>query len=105
MRQSKNCTSSIAINHWKTADGRDVHHLVDPRTGEPGGDGIRSVTVAYRDPAWAEIWSKTLFLEGSRRIGSRARELGVAAWWVRSDGSLEMTPAARQQTAWLATED
>ncbi len=98
------CTSSIAVHTWRTADGRSVHHLLDPRTGEPGGAGLVSVTVAGPDPAWAEIWSKTLFLEGSRGIGPRARALGLAAWWIHDDGAMEMTPAARVQTAWLASD-
>jgi thiamine biosynthesis lipoprotein len=98
------CTSSIAVHRWRTADGREVHHLLDPRTGEPGGAGLASVTVSGPDPAWAEVWSKTLFLEGSADIGASARALGLAAWWVRDDGSLEMTPAARERTAWVRGE-
>ena len=98
------CTSSIAVHRWQASDGRMVHHLVDPRTGEPGGEGLRSVTVAGPDPAWAEVWSKTLFLAGGGGIGPRARHLGLAAWWVRDDGSLEMTPAGRMQTAWVVEE-
>ena len=98
------CTSSIAVHAWTAADGRAVHHLVDPRTGEPGGDALLSVTVAGPDPAWAEVWSKTLFLAGAGGIGPRARSLGLAAWWIRDDGRLEMTPAARPRTAWLAGE-
>jgi len=38
---------------------------------------------------------------GRRRL---ARRHGLAAWWVGSDGRLEMTAAARPQTAWLAGE-
>jgi len=98
------CTSSTAVHAWTTADGRAVHHLLDPRTGEPGGAGLVSVTVAGPDPAWAEVWSKALFLEGSRGIGLRARGLGLAAWWIRDNGALEMTPAARARTAWVAGE-
>ena len=98
------CTSSIGVHAWTAADGRAVHHLLDPRTGEPGGAGLVSVTVAGPDPAWAEVWSKTLFLEGSRGIGPQARALGLAAWWIRDDGAMEMTPAARERTAWLAGE-
>jgi len=99
------CTSSVAVHRWRTVDGRDVHHLLDPRTGEPGGEGLVSVTVSGPDPAWAEVWSKTLFLEGAAGIGARARAMGLAAWWVRDDGSLEMTPAARERTAWVRGED
>ena len=98
------CTSSIQVHRWRTDDGREVHHLLDPRTGEPGGGGLVSVTVAGPDPAWAEVWSKALFLEGSAGIGARARSMGLAAWWVRDDGSLEMTPAARQRSAWVRGE-
>ena len=41
-----------------------------PATGDPGGAGLRAVTVAGSDPAWAEVWSKALFLEGRRGIAS-----------------------------------
>ncbi len=98
------CTSSIGVHAWTTADGRAVHHLLDPRTGEPGGVGLVSVTVAGPDPAWSEVWSKALFLEGARGIGPRARGLGLAAWWIRDDGTLEMTAAARARSAWVAGE-
>lgn len=98
------CTSSTAVHAWRTPDGRRVHHLLDPRTGEPGGGGLASVTVAGPDPAWAEVWSKTLFLEGAAGIAPRARSLGLAAWWIHDDGRLEMTAAARARTAWVAGE-
>ena len=49
---------------------REVHHLIHPRTGEPGGDGLLAVTVAAPDPAWSEIWSKTLFLAGRAAMRS-----------------------------------
>ena len=104
LRAGAICTSSIEIHRWRTDDGREVHHLLDPRTGEPGGAGLVSVTVAGPDPAWAEVWSKGLFLEGAAGIGVRARSMGLAAWWVRDDGSLEMTPAARQRSAWVRGE-
>jgi thiamine biosynthesis lipoprotein len=95
-------TSSVRRLRWEH-DGRTVHHLIDPRTGVPGGDGLASVTVSGPDPAWAEVWSKALFLEGPAGIAAAARARGLAAWWVTTDGALEMTPAARIRTAWTAT--
>jgi FAD:protein FMN transferase len=97
-------TSSIRRASWRDPDGKAVHHLIDPRTGSPGGDGLRAVTVAGPDPAWAEIWSKALFLEGSLQIGATARARGLAAWWVDVDGDLSMTPAARERTTWVRAE-
>jgi thiamine biosynthesis lipoprotein len=97
-------TSSVRLRRW-TIGEREVHHLIDPRTGEPGGAGLLAVTVAGPDPAWSEVWSKTLFLEGRTGVAALARRLGLAAWWVADDGSLEMTAAARARTIWVAAED
>ena len=97
-------TSSTAVRRWASADGAEVHHLIDPATGEPGADGLQAVTVAALDAAWAEVWTKTLFLAGSRAIGDEARRRDLAAWWVEVDGSLHMTPAARQLTAWTTSD-
>lgn len=97
-------TSSVRIARWSAPDGRAVHHLIDPRTGEPGGDGLRAVTVAWPDPAWAEVWSKSLFLEGGGGIAAVARRRGLAAWWIDDAGVLSMTPAARLQTTWVRAE-
>ncbi len=97
-------TSSIWINRWSDPDGRPVHHLLDPRTGEPGGAGLRSVTVAGVDPAWCEVRTKQLFLAGSGGIRQLATRLDLAAWWFGEDDRLSMTPAARQMTRWVATE-
>ncbi len=96
-------TSSVRLRSW-VSNGRRVHHLVDPRTGEPAAGGLRAVTVHGPDPAWAEVWSKTLFIEGRERITSIARSRGLAAWWVADDGMLEMTPAARERTTWVEGE-
>jgi thiamine biosynthesis lipoprotein len=94
------CTSSTRVARWTDAEGRSVHHLIDPRTGEPGGMGLASVTVALPDPAWAEIWSKALFLTGPEAIAASARRRGLAAWWVDEGGQLSMTAAARAMTVW-----
>jgi thiamine biosynthesis lipoprotein len=96
-------TSSVGVHAWML-DGRPVHHLLDPATGEPGGKGLLAVTVAAADPAWAEVWSKSLFLAGRAGIAAVARARGLAAWWVDADRSLEMTPAARVRTVWVAAE-
>jgi thiamine biosynthesis lipoprotein len=97
-------TSSTRIGRWVDGDGRSVHHLIDPSTGLPGGDGLVAVTVAGSDPAWAEVWTKALFLEGASAIGAAARRRGLAAWWIDEAGDLSMTPAARQQTSWVRAE-
>jgi thiamine biosynthesis lipoprotein len=95
-------TSSVRVRHWRGPDGRPVHHLLDPRTGEPARTGLIAVTVAAPDPAWAEVWSKALFLTGRDGVAQDARGRGLAAWWVDDRGRLGMTPEARVRTAWAA---
>jgi thiamine biosynthesis lipoprotein len=97
-------TSSTRLGRRADESGRVIHHLLDPRTGTPGGGTLVSVTVAFPDPAWAEIWTKDLFIEGPGGIGPRARARGLAAWWVDANAGLSMTPAARQLTTWVRSE-
>ena len=97
-------TSSTRLGRRVDESGRVIHHLLDPRTREPGGGTLIAVTVAFPDPAWAEVWTKDLFLEGPQGIGPRARARGLAAWWLDADAGLSMTPAARQLTTWVRSE-
>ncbi|MCL6596864.1 MAG: FAD:protein FMN transferase [Firmicutes bacterium] len=93
------CTSSIARHAWESA-GRRVHHLIDPRTGDAAASGLLAVTVVAHDPAWAEVWSKTLFIRGSAAIAQAAGER--AALWVDSGGRLFATAAAERLLFWRA---
>ena len=94
-------TSSIRLRKWR-ADGVPVHHLIDPRTGAPGGAGLLSVTVVGPDPADDEVWSKVLFLHGRDAIAQAATDRGLAAIWVSDDGTVQMSEAARPFVIWRA---
>ncbi|MEW6223814.1 MAG: FAD:protein FMN transferase [Chloroflexota bacterium] len=104
VRDGAVATSSIRVRNWIGPDGRPVHHLLDPSTGEPARTGLIAVTVAGADPAWSEVWSKALFLAGRDGIADEARSGGMAAWWVDDRGRLGMTPDARLRCAWVAEE-
>lgn len=92
-------TSSTRKLRWRTA-GRPVHHLVDPRTGEPGGAGLAAVTVLHPDPAWAEVLTKQLFLAGASAVRRRAEAQQVAAAWVGVDGSVGTSTALDPHVIW-----
>ncbi|MEO9180911.1 MAG: FAD:protein FMN transferase [Acidimicrobiales bacterium] len=94
-------TSSIRLRHWR-ADGTPVHHLIDPRTLRPGGDGLSAVTVVGHDPAIAEVWSKALFLEGATGIALAASTREIAALWIYEDGSLDASPTMEDYLIWRA---
>ncbi len=92
-------TSSIRIRRW-SVNGQQVHHLIDPRTGEPGGRGLLAVTVVGDDPAVDEVWSKTLFLAGADGIAGEAAGSGLPALWVAEDGRLGYTDELRPYLIW-----
>ncbi len=94
-------TSSVRVRYWRDAAGLAQHHLVDPRTSQPARSELLAVTVADADPAWAEVWTKALFLAGRAGIGPEARERDIAAWWVDATGRVGMTPAAREMSVWV----
>jgi thiamine biosynthesis lipoprotein len=92
-------TSSTRLRRWR-AGGREVHHLIDPATGRPGGKGLRAVSVVGPDPAMAEVWAKALLLAGASRIGPLARRRGLKALWVEEGGSYAYTSAMEPHLRW-----
>lgn len=101
LRDRACATSSVRLRRWKI--GNDVvHHIVDPDTGQPGGEGLAAVTVVGGDPAVSEVWSKVLFLEGCDRIGDLAGRRGLAALWVDETGAVEISPAMESHVLWRA---
>jgi thiamine biosynthesis lipoprotein len=74
-------TSGRDQRRWRRG-GRELHHLINPRTCRPAETDILRVTVAAGDAVDAEVLAKTLFLLGSRK----ARSAGLPAVLVLEDG-------------------
>ena len=92
-------TSSIRLRHWERG-GRQVHHILDPRTGRPADSGLVSVTVVDAHAGAAEVWSKALFVVGRGSLRGYAEEHGIAALWVDEDGWLGVSPAMQEFLVW-----
>jgi len=95
-------TSSVRFRRWRQGTA-DVHHLIDPVDGRPGGAGLQAVTVVGADCAIAEVWSKTLFLAGAAHIRAEAAARGLAALWVDDAGTLHLSDAIRPYVLWTAS--
>ena len=62
------------------SDGRRLAHIIDPRTGQPGGQDILSVTVLAPTAAEADALATGLFLLGvekTRQLCQQRPDLGV----------------------------
>jgi thiamine biosynthesis lipoprotein len=95
-------TSSVRLRSWKVGD-RTVHHVIDPTTGLPGGDGLCAVTVVDDDPATAEVWSKVLFLAGARGVATTADLYSLPALWVTADGEVLWSRRLAERLVWTAS--
>ncbi len=78
-------TSGRDRRRWRRG-GRELHHLIDPSTGEPAETDLLRVTVVGTDAVDAEVSAKALFLAGSRRAAAEADAAGTPAVLVTDDG-------------------
>lgn len=89
-------TSSTVSRTWRRG-GRQLHHIVDPRTGQPAQPFWRSVTVAAATCVQANAISTASIVRGARAL-SWVERLGLPARFVRNDGQVLAT------TAWPTEE-
>jgi thiamine biosynthesis lipoprotein len=70
-------TSSPHGRTWRV-DDRIVHHLIDPRTGQPAAGGVRFVTATSSELWWAEVVAKAAVIVGLDAAPALMRELGAS---------------------------
>lgn len=78
-------TSGRDSRRWRRAE-REMHHIIDPTTGEPSTSDLLRVTVVARDAVEAEVTAKALFLAGSEAARREADELAIPAVLVTENG-------------------
>lgn len=99
LRDQACATSSTRLRHWSVGMEK-VHHLVDPKTGRPGGDGLCAVTVVSKDPAEAEVWTKALFLAGRNGIDALAQQNSIPALWIDERGEVTVNDPMAPLICW-----
>lgn len=83
-------TSTTTVRTWQQ-DGRSVHHLIDPRTGEPADGPWRTVTVAASSAYAANVASTAAIVLGSAAL-PWLTERRLAARLVALDDRVVTTP-------------
>jgi thiamine biosynthesis lipoprotein len=81
-------TSTRLRRAWRRA-GRDLHHLLDPASGEPAARGLTSVTVLAAEAWWAEVLAKAAFVAGSADGAQLVADHGATGLLVHDDGRLD----------------
>jgi FAD:protein FMN transferase len=90
VRRGAVCTSSRFRRRWTSADGHDLHHLIDPMSGMPVQHPIATITVVAGEAWWAEALTKALFVAGVLDRGQAERLLvNASALVILTDGTVE----------------
>lgn len=78
-------TSSVVRRSWRDTAGRRLHHLLDPRTGEPAGSDCLQATVVTGDLAAAEVYATCLVILGTAEGPAWLARTDPDAGWVTID--------------------
>jgi thiamine biosynthesis lipoprotein len=82
-------TSSTAVRRWRAGD-RDMHHIVDPTTGQPAVEHWRTISVAAATCVDANAAATAAIVMGAAAPAWLERQ-GLAARLVRPDGAVTTT--------------
>ena len=82
-------TSSTTVRTWRLG-GRQVHHIIDPSTGEPARSCWRTVSVAAGTCTDANTASTAAIIRSAAAPGW-LHDVGLPARLVRHDGTVETT--------------
>lgn len=94
-------TSSSVRRRWRHG-GREVHHVLDPRTGAPVPDPPRAVSVLAGTAWWAEAVATALMVIAPAERSAAAARMGAIAIVVEEDGSRHLLGDARDRLAGAA---
>ena len=95
-------TSGRDRRRWRRG-GRELHHLIDPRTGAPSETDLLRVTVVAPDAVEAEVAAKALFLAGADAAARRGGRGGArrGARHGDADGARRRARMTHDPTFWL----
>ncbi len=83
--------TSGTYRHGVEVGGRVLSHTMDPSRGAPLENDLCAVTVLGETCMAADAWATALLVRGAGEGPALARRLGLAALFVRVDGTVEET--------------
>ncbi|MHB8619847.1 MAG: FAD:protein FMN transferase [Chloroflexota bacterium] len=88
-------TSSVKRRRWRGGESW-MHHLIDPRTGQPASTDLVQVTALAGSTARADVWAKTALIAGAETCRPAAARHPELSWLlVFADGRALTTPGLK----------
>jgi thiamine biosynthesis lipoprotein len=98
LRDGAVATSSVSKRQW-TRNGGTMHHIIDPRTGQPAFSGVVQCTAIADIGEHADVAAKVGLILGAGLLSEDdeiGRALGLRGMaWVTADGGYQSTPGWR----------
>ncbi len=100
MLRDESIGTSGTYRQKRASDGREVSHLIDPRTGRPITHDTVSVSVLHTNCARADAWAAALNVMGIEHGLPLAERLGLRAQFVtgKESGRLQVRTSSRWAT-------
>ena len=89
IRDQALATSTTVRRSWRRGD-RQLHHLIDPRTGEPAETDVVSVSVLAGSAVMADVFAKVALIQGFDAGREFIQNQGAAALFVFPDGGWQV---------------
>ena len=95
-------TSGVDYRRWQY-NGRQAHHLIDPRTGQPANSDIITATVLAKDAVIADVWATAVLILGSQAgLQQLNQQPQLAGCLVTTDHTFHQTEQMQEMTRFLS---
>lgn len=97
LRQAGLATSGVDVRHWQ-GEGTVMHHIIDPRTGQPAKPAALTSTVLAPSMVEAEVMATAALIEPE--VLEHSDRTGLLLF--QPDGQAAINESMREQLAWLS---
>ncbi len=77
--------TSGVIKRRGTHNGKDWHHIIDPRTGSPSDTDILAATVSADRAVVADVYAKCIVITGSEQAATYKTNKMITSYVIQSD--------------------
>ncbi|MCO5185637.1 MAG: FAD:protein FMN transferase [Anaerolineae bacterium] len=92
-------TSGVDYRQWQR-DGRQMHHIIDPTTGDSAETDLLTASVIAADASTAEAWATAALVAGRDRAAHILTRHNLKAALIDRDHSAVLTPALQPLVEW-----